>query len=50
MDALSLGRYPSGEFNAGWIDDVGFPEGANGKGVKEKCGRGLIKARRPKCG
>jgi hypothetical protein len=43
MDAPFLGRYLSGKFNAGWIDDVGFLEGANGKGVKGKCGRGLIK-------
>src|SRR5271155_1339631 len=45
-----IGRYLSGEFNAGWIDDVGFLEGANGKEVREKCGRGLIKAYRPKRG
>jgi hypothetical protein len=50
MDAPSLGRYLSGEFNADWIDDVGFLERANGKGVKETRGRGLIKARRPKRG
>jgi hypothetical protein len=40
------GRYLPGEFNAGWIDDAGFLEGANGKGVR----RELIKARRPKRG
>jgi hypothetical protein len=43
------GRYLSGEFNAGWIDDVGFLEEANEKG-SGKCGRELIKARRPKHG
>jgi len=35
-----VGGYLSGEFNAGWIDDVEFLEGANGKGVKKNAGEG----------
>lgn len=32
------GRYLSGEFNPGWIDDVGFLERAKGKGVRKNAG------------
>jgi hypothetical protein len=35
-----IGRYLPGEFNAGWIDDVGFLEGANGKGARKSAEEG----------
>ena len=34
------GRYLSDEFNAGWIEDVGFLEGGDGKGVRKNAGEG----------
>ena len=32
------GRYLSDKFNAGWIADAGFLEGANGKGIRKNEG------------
>ena len=42
MDAPFLGRYLLGKFNVGWIDDIGFLEGANGKGkMRERADKGV---------